>query len=620
MIATIVLIVLQLCSVLSTLASAEEEGATKWQSHFPDDAELATPEFLCDYEENIRLMTAVPESQIVTYDSLTGEETILGIQAQDTLPEEWIPGMEEDDPGSTEGQFGLMNFSGLTLVGNPEDWPWKPNCKIYYTRNGARWMASGVLIDAYHVLCAGHSIHEGNGGDWSTDIVVVPAYHEGKRPYGDAQDVRLFSWVGWTQSGDLDHDIGLIRLDRPIGALTGWLGYGWTSDKSFYTQAGFDNPGYPADAPYTGQYMYDWAGTFDYLTSSSYPRAVICRRGVSGQAGSGAYTKICGLRYVFAVFSSLGTGTYYNRTYFPIITETKFNQIKCWIDQITPSCFDLLALDVEVSPQTIRAGERFDSMSYLVYNHSSASCSGTFYVDVYLSTNDNITTSDIKIDRHSFTASIDPKGKVRITVSDLPAIPSGVASGNYWIGVILDVPDNDTSNNKSDGQEAAPIQVTTDSGGGCNCGNEDCINFNPWNTQVVRIGGRWKIVEGNMWMLDFGSNEAEAREALRIIRYYGMNSQCFVGRPNPSMTYWLVNGSAPVGSMPGEDSVGFNPWNIEVRWIGGRWKIVEGNHWILDFGSREDEARQALCIIQKYGFTRICFVGRPNASMTYFRK
>ena len=123
-----------------------------------------------------------------------------------------------------------------------------------------------------------------------------------------------------------------------------------------------------------------------------------------------------------------------------------------------------------------------------------------------------------------------------------------------------------------------------------------------------------------MWMLDFGSNEAEAREALRIIRYYGMNSQCFVGRPNPSMTYWLVNGSAPVVSMPGEDSVGFNPWNIEVRWIGGRWKIVEGNHWILDFGSREDEARQALCIIQKYGFTRICFVGRPNASMTYFRK
>ena len=51
-----------------------------------------------------------------------------------------------------------------------------------------------------------------------------------------------------------------------------------------------------------------------------------------------------------------------------------------------------------------------------------------------------------------------------------------------------------------------------------------------------------------------------------------------------------------------------------------RWKIVEGSHWIPNLGSNEQEARTAFEIIRKHGFQFICFVGRPNASMTYFRR
>jgi len=99
-----------------------------------------------------------------------------------------------------------------------------------------------------------------------------------------------------------------------------------------------------------------------------------------------------------------------------------------------------------------------------------------------------------------------------------------------------------------------------------------------------------------------------------------MDSSCFVGRPDPSFRYLLVNGNAPQGSMPGEDCVSFNPNTIEVKNIGGRWKIVDGSHWIFDFGDKESEARTALTIIRKYGFTRSCFVGRPNPSFNYLRK
>lgn len=148
---------------------------------------------------------------------------------------------------------------------------------------------------------------------------------------------------------------------------------------------------------------------------------------------------------------------------------------------------------------------------------------------------------------------------------------------------------------------------------------EDCISFNPNNCRVEMINGSIKIVDGTMWLLDFGLRKNEAVKALKIIQHYRLNSQCFVGRPNPSMSYWLVNGTAPSGSLPGEDCLSFNPDNIQVSYVGGAYKIVDGNHWLLDFQQNKAEAVEAYDIIKKYDFSEICYVGRPQASMTYFK-
>jgi hypothetical protein len=149
---------------------------------------------------------------------------------------------------------------------------------------------------------------------------------------------------------------------------------------------------------------------------------------------------------------------------------------------------------------------------------------------------------------------------------------------------------------------------------------EDCIPFNPANIEVRLIGGRWKIVEGSHWIFDFDTRKDEAYTAFNIIRHYGMNSTCYVGRPDPSFTYMLVNGSAPQGPFPGEDAIAFNPNTIEVKEFAGRWKIVDGSHWMFDFGANKNEAVMAYNIIKKYGFRYSCFVGRPNASFIYMRK
>ncbi|MDI6781753.1 MAG: CARDB domain-containing protein [bacterium] len=92
-----------------------------------------------------------------------------------------------------------------------------------------------------------------------------------------------------------------------------------------------------------------------------------------------------------------------------------------------------------------------------------------------------------------------------------------------------------------------------------------------------------------------------------------------MGRPDASMEYYLVGNNAPTGSMADEDCLGFSLDTVEVQRIDERWKIVDGSHWIMDFEDNEYEARIAFGVIKKYSFDRICFVGRPDPSMTYFK-
>ena len=149
---------------------------------------------------------------------------------------------------------------------------------------------------------------------------------------------------------------------------------------------------------------------------------------------------------------------------------------------------------------------------------------------------------------------------------------------------------------------------------------EDCISFNPNNAGVALAQGRWKIADGSHWMFDFGNKKNEADRALRIIKHYRMNQSCFVGRPDPSLQYMLISGRAPEGSIRGEDCVSFNADTIEIKNLDGRWKIVDGSHWIFDFEDNEAEARQAFNVIKKHGFNKSCFAGRPNPGFQYLRK
>lgn len=148
---------------------------------------------------------------------------------------------------------------------------------------------------------------------------------------------------------------------------------------------------------------------------------------------------------------------------------------------------------------------------------------------------------------------------------------------------------------------------------------EDCVGFNPATTHAARVQGRWKLVDGSHWILDFGNKRNEAKRSAQIVKHYHFNEQCFIKRPNPSMTYWLVNHHSASGAMAGEDCVSFNPNNIQASHAGGIWRVVDGSHAMFAFPNKAQTVF-AVKVIKHYGFNRSCFVGRPGPSMGYLRR
>lgn len=148
--------------------------------------------------------------------------------------------------------------------------------------------------------------------------------------------------------------------------------------------------------------------------------------------------------------------------------------------------------------------------------------------------------------------------------------------------------------------------------------DEDCLGIDLDGLAVQDDGNDWLLTDGTSRMMLFEDHE-EAEQAKAIIEHYGMTRRCFVGRPDPSMEYFLVDGEAPEGSMADEDCVSFDPDALEIRPEGEQWVLADGDHWLETFPSA-DEAAEARQIIRRYEFDRLCFVGRPDSSMEYWRR
>jgi Common central domain of tyrosinase. len=154
---------------------------------------------------------------------------------------------------------------------------------------------------------------------------------------------------------------------------------------------------------------------------------------------------------------------------------------------------------------------------------------------------------------------------------------------------------------------------------------EDKVAFDPAKVKAEKVAGRWKLTEGSHWLFDFGTDQAGAKQAAKVVAHYELNQSCFVGRPSAPgktiMGYLLAAGQPPSGSFTGETVTAFTLPTLTVLNFNGNWQVMDMDPAtpvtsILNFGARKSDAWRAFEIINKFGFTHLCRAG----TMMYFRR
>lgn len=416
------------------------------------------------------------EEYLVKYNSETDQESLVAarpVSAHDIVEAGQLignPGVGAASVG--EESLDILSFGSLSLIDNPTLDPWSRNVKLFMNfkdtgGNLRGYVCSGALIDPNWIVTAGHCVYahtdDSNGwvfNDWADSVIVIPGYEDQNgvyddtdRPYGVAREIDLYSFVGWIQNENFDYDLGFIQLDRPVGVLAGWLGYGYNSNNTFYSGRTFNNPGYPAESPYNGRFLYYWSGTYDNIGTYQFRHNNLS---FGGQSGSGSYYIDSGNRFIHAVLSNGNSTT----TGHVRVNQSKFESISDSVADNTPATIDLIPLDVNILPITLPAGHSLTSMNYVLTNYSKATWNGTVTLRVYLSTDRTITSLDTLLQTRTYNGSLGPKGYERIkAVSNLPIIPDDTLPGNYWLGIIADIADSNTGNNTTGVWDVATISI-----------------------------------------------------------------------------------------------------------------------------------------------------------------
>ena len=436
------------------------------------------------YKESLQQLDAVPVRQ-VSYDIATQTSSLKAIPSKDLRSHNSTAGKLLGD--STMTKRHARAFGSLTAVSNVTEYPYRANVKLFLDFGSVGYVCSGVLIDGMHVLTAAHCIYSHDDGGWATSVEVVPAYDNFSQPYGSAYATYLYSWTGWTVDEDFNWDMGYMSLDRPVGGLVGWYGYGYNTDNSIYTSGTWENSGYPAEAPYDGSEMFTWSGTFDNIQPDLLYHNNL---GYGGQSGSGTHQNLS----THSVASHTFLDANGNRIP-PFghcrMTQPRFDQIAADIQSNKVAGGDLTALGTYATPTFVEAGDSLTYLEVIMFNIGQSTFVGDFELTFYLSTDTYIDTSDIDLGTYLWSnGDLDQSESYTAWVTEqyLPTIPSTLSSGTYYIGVVIENTDANLANNFTLSDDVFEIyvveqvycfgaQILNDSSGTV----EDGSGSNPYN-------------------------------------------------------------------------------------------------------------------------------------------
>lgn len=371
------------------------------------------------------------------YNLWTGQTTNITFSYTSSATSNYNPGNKGILPENYSNDT-IRNFSPSDIINDPNAYPWRTIVKFNDV--------TGFLIDPYHVLTAGHAIEFNSYFQY---VIFMPGYENGNQPFGYAKAEYFYLLTDYSPGTSKDYAV--VKLDRPIGALAGWNGYGYNTSNTYFQNNVFFSPSYPSQAPYDGEYLFNWKGNFSSVFSEYF---LSSRTGTGGMSGSPVFKITNDGNIVYGILTNMGIK--YNR-----ITANKFDAINKIIETNTPVQFDLIPLCTKVTPKQIKSGTAPESLEFVLHNYSSENKSGAnITANFYLSSDDNITSSDELIASYSYQKNINSKSSEHIIqTASMPVINK--PAGEYYIGIII-TGDNNTSNNTTKAQDVSKIVVTTD--------------------------------------------------------------------------------------------------------------------------------------------------------------
>jgi len=346
--------------------------------------------------------------------------------------------------------FDASNFSQMNKVGNPDYYPRRTGVQLFLTfidgTDTTLAICSGTLINPWYVLTAGHCVYDDDRGGWADAVGVAPARNGPSFPYGVTQAVSYMSWPGWIDDGDWDHDVALIRLENPVGALTGWRNVGYNSGCNWFTGGDWERYSYPGAGAYTGRFMYRDQG--DYNGCETYGNEVwFDRPGVGGTSGAGAVRNGA----VYTVRSNTYPDPFtWLDGWDTRLTGVKFSGIVDAIANFTPDATDFMAFDAKIDPPQAPVGGTLSGMDFVLFNNAEVGYNGPVAMDVYISLDAEITSSDVLLGTHMISWDVGASASERITIPDY-GISGTLPVGEYYVGAIVTTPDADGSNNATPG-------------------------------------------------------------------------------------------------------------------------------------------------------------------------
>jgi hypothetical protein len=435
-----------------------------------------------------------PDRSLMMHDALAGRTTLLPLDRTISQLGGTGPGSLPMD-GAGEVPDVNNGFGTNSPAGALGSFPAAANCKLimrFTDTLGNQWFfaGSGSMQDPGVVLTASHCVYTRtfvSGGitrtvnNWADAIWVYPGWdgNSANGPFGNPNGnevIQNFGWMtgtnyiastDWINNGGFDFDVGLIAChDRSAGSLTGWYGWTWGFDCAFAQGRTYFNYSYPAEncggGLHTGTTMYFWGGTWDSCPGNQLQLTTTagCATAVwGGMSGSGAYYFEGSDRRVHAVCSNSNRSTIgrYAKLWDQFSTSMdtfKFNT--------RGTGFDPEVLRFRTAATVAQAGTSFPAGSnvFVANNSYGDPASQTYTLNVYLSTNNDISAGDTLLATWNYTLDFAPNSGITFNVPG-PFIPASVPPGNYWIGVILTAPgDVDGNNNDTDTWDAQPVTIT----------------------------------------------------------------------------------------------------------------------------------------------------------------